>query len=111
MQLVEDINDKDGVSTVKYNKCWRQAKVHKEKMEQRVHEEAECHQAAEQWRLKVERCRAEEQAKKHISCLWFVMMELTVVDGGGHCIIAWQGQGKSVGVARVQLVHGAWAQV
>ena len=85
--------------------------MRKEEVEQRVCEEAEHCQAEAQWRLEAERCRAEEQAKKHVSCLWFVMMELTVVGRGGRCTTAWQGQGKGVGAARVQLVHGAWAQV
>ena len=67
IQLVEDVNNKDGISTVKYNKRWRRAKVRKEEAEQRVHEEAECRQAEEQWRLEAERCRAKEQAKKCVS--------------------------------------------
>ena len=30
MQLTEDVNDEDGVSAVKYNERWRQAKARKE---------------------------------------------------------------------------------
>ena len=59
----------------------------------------------------MERCKAEEQAKKHISGFWFVMTELTVLGGGGHCATAWKGQGEGVGATRVQLVCRAWAQV
>ena len=47
-------------------------------MEWRACEEVECCQAEEQQRLEVERHRAEEQAKKHVSCFWFVMTELIV---------------------------------
>ena len=67
VQLTEDVNDEDGVSATKYNECQRRVKVHKEEAEQRVHKEAECRQAEEQWRLEAERCRAKEQAKKCIS--------------------------------------------
>ena len=35
-QLMEDINDEDGVSIVKYNECQRRVKVCKEEVEQRV---------------------------------------------------------------------------
>ena len=111
VQLVEDVNDKDGVSTAKYNERWRRAKVCKEEAERRAREEVEHHQAEEQRRLEAERCRAEEQAKKHVSHLWFVMTELTVLGRGDHCTTAWKGQGQGVGAARVQLVRGAWARV
>ena len=40
-QLAEDMNDEDGVSAVKYNECWRWAKMHKEEVEWRAWEEAE----------------------------------------------------------------------
>ena len=59
-QLAEDVNDEDGVSAAKYNEHWRRAKVHKEEAEQRAREEAE-------WRVEVERRKAEEQAKKRVS--------------------------------------------
>ena len=36
VQLVEDINDEDGVSTMKYNECRRRVKVRKEEVEQRA---------------------------------------------------------------------------
>ena len=111
VQLAEDVNDKDGVSAAKYNEHRRQAKVRKEEVERRARKEAEHRQAEEQRRLEVERRRAEEQAKKHVSHLWFVMTELTVLGRGGRCTTAQKGQGQGVGAARVQLVHGAWAQV
>ena len=68
VQLVEDINDEDGVSAAKYNKHWRQAKACKEEAERRAQEEAEwiaqeeAEQRAckEQRRVEVERCKAEE---------------------------------------------------
>ena len=60
MQLAEDVNDKDGVSAVKYNERWRRAKVCKEEAEQRASEEAERHQAEEQRRLEAERRAAKE---------------------------------------------------
>ena len=41
MQLAEDINDKDSVSTAKYNKHQRQVKACKEEAEQRAWEAAE----------------------------------------------------------------------
>ena len=95
-QLVKDVNNKDGVGTMKYNKCWRQVKVQKEEVEWRAHEEAERRQAEEQWRLEAERHAAEEQAKRQVSHFWFVMTELTVLDGGGHCATAQEGQGEGV---------------
>ena len=60
----------------------------------------------EQWRVEVEWHRAEEQAKKHVSHLWLVMMELMVLHGGGHCITAQQGQDEGIGAASVQPVCG-----
>ena len=41
MQLVEDANNEDGISAVKYNECWRQVKACKEEVERRAWEEAE----------------------------------------------------------------------
>ena len=35
-QFVEDVNDEDSISAVKYNECWRQVKAHKEEVEQRA---------------------------------------------------------------------------
>ena len=67
-QLTGGVNNEDSISTVKYNEHWRQAKAHKEEAEWRAYEEVECHQAEEQQRVEVERCRAEEQAKKRVSC-------------------------------------------
>ena len=75
VQLVEDINDEDGVSTVKYNKCRRRVKARKEEAERRAREEAEriareeAEQRAreEQWRVEAERHKAKEQAKKRVS--------------------------------------------
>ena len=70
VQLMEDINDKDGVSAIKYNERWRRAKVHKEEAEQRVWEEAEqMAQEEMERRVEVERCKAKEQAKKRVSLL------------------------------------------
>ena len=66
-QLVDNKNDNDSVSTAKYNKCWRQARAHKEEAEWRACEKVEHHQAEEQWRVEAERCRAKEQAKKPVS--------------------------------------------
>ena len=109
VQLTEDVNDEDGVSAVKYNEHQRQVKTHKEEVEQRACKEAECHQVSEQQRLEAERHMAKEQAKRHISHFWFVMTELTVLDGGGRYTTAQKGQGEGVGAARVQPVHGAWA--
>ena len=117
VQLVEDVNNEDGISTVKYNERWRQVKACKEEVEwraweeaeQMVWEEAEQRACEEQWRVEVERHRAEEQAKKCVSCFWFVMMELMVLDGGGRCATVWKGQGESVGATGVQPVHRAWA--
>ena len=77
-QLTEDVNDEDGINATKYNECRRQAKACKEEAERRVCKEAERHQAGEQWRVEAERHRVEEQAKKHVSCFWFVMTELMV---------------------------------
>ena len=65
---MEDVNNEDGVSAVKYNECWRQVKVHKEEAEWRVWEEAEQIAWEEvEWRVEVERCKAKEQAKKRVS--------------------------------------------
>ena len=47
MQLVEDVNDEDDISAVKYNERRRRAKAHKEEAEQRAREEAERRQAEE----------------------------------------------------------------
>ena len=47
-QLVEDMNDKDGISAAKYNEQRRRAKACKEEVEQRACKEAERHQAEEQ---------------------------------------------------------------
>ena len=67
-QLMEDINDEDDISAVKYNKCWRQAKACKEEVEQRAWEEAEQMAWEEvERRMEVERHKAEEQAKKRMS--------------------------------------------
>ena len=41
VQLVEDINDEDGVSATKYNECRRRVKACKEEVEWRAREEAE----------------------------------------------------------------------
>ena len=95
-QLVEDVNNEDGVSTVKYNEHQRRAKVHKEEAERRAHEEVEHCQVEEQQRLEAERRVAEEQAKRHVSHFWFVMTELTVLGGGGCCATARKGQGEGV---------------
>ena len=89
MQLIEDENDDDSVSAIKYNECQRQARTHKEEVEWRVHKEAKYHQAEEQQRVEAERCRAKEQAKKCISHFWLVMIELMVLDGGGCCATVW----------------------
>ena len=111
MQLMEDVNDKDSISAVKYNKRQRRAKARKEEAEWRAHEEAECRQAEEQRRLEVERRAAEEQAKRQVSHFWFVMTELMVLGGGGCCATAQEGQGEGVGAAGVQPLRGAWARV
>ena len=104
MQLMEDVNDKDDISATKYNKHQRQAKGYKEEVEWRAHEKVECHQAEEQQRLEVERHRAKEQAKKCVSCFWFVMMELMVLDRGSCCALVQKGQGQGIRAAGVQLV-------
>ena len=65
----------------------------------------------EQWRLEAERHRVKKQAKKHVSCFWFVIMELMVSDGGGCCATVQKGQGQGGGAASVQPVCGVWAQV
>ena len=96
MQLVEDINDEDGVSAAKYNEHQRRAKARKEEVERRVHKEVERCQVEEQRRLEAERRAAEEQAKRRVSHFWFVMTELTVLGGGGHCTTAREGQGEGV---------------
>ena len=101
MQLVEDVNNEDSVSATKYNKCQRRVKACKEEVQH-------C-QTEEQQRLEVERHRAKEQAKKCVSHFWFIMMELTVLGGGGRCATAWKRQGQGGGAASVQLVCGAWA--
>ena len=111
MQLTEDENDDDSVSTAKYNEHHRRARACKEEAEQRACKEVERHQVEEQWRVKVERCRAEEQAKRRVSGLCLVMTELTVIGRGGHCTTARQGQGEGVGVARLPTVPGPWARV
>ena len=41
VQLAEDVNNEDGISTAKYNERQRQVKACKEEAEQRVWEEAE----------------------------------------------------------------------
>ena len=119
MQLMEDVNNKDSVSTIKYNECRRRAKACKEEAEWRVWEEAEqmaweeaerC-QVEEQRRVEAERHRAEEQAKKRVSHFCFVMTELTVSGGGGRCATARKGQGEGVGGAGLQPVCGARARV
>ena len=68
-QLTEDVNNEDGISAAKYNKCQRWAKVYKEEAEQRVWEEAEqmAWEEAKQ-RVEVEKSKAKEQAKKRV-CL------------------------------------------
>ena len=111
MQLAEDENDENGVSAAKYNERHRQARARKEEVEQRACEEAERHQVEKQQRVEVERCRAKEQAKRHVSGLWLVMTELMAVGRGGHCTTARQGQGEGVGVAGLPTVSGLWAQV
>ena len=76
MQLMEDVNDKNGVSVAKYNKHQRRVKARKEEAEWRAQEEAEqmAWEEAEQmaqeeveWRAEVERCKAKEQVKKRVS--------------------------------------------
>ena len=109
VQLMEDVNDEDSVSAMKYNKCWRGGKACKKEVEWRACEEAEHHEAEEQWRVETERHRAKEQAKKCVSCFWLVMMELTVLGRGGYYITVWQGQGKGIRAAGVQLVCRVWA--
>ena len=70
MQLIEDVNNEDGVSTTKYNECCRQAKAHKEEAEQWAWEEAEWMAWEEaEWRAEVERYKVKEQAKKRVSSL------------------------------------------
>ena len=109
VQLVEDKNDDDGMSTAKYNECQRRARARKEEAERRAREEAECCQAEEQRRVEAERRRAEEQAKRHVSHFCFVVMELMVLGRGGRCTTVRKGQGEGVGAAGVQPVCGAWA--
>ena len=109
MQLVEDKNDNDGISVAKYNKCCRRVRACKKEVEQRAHKEVECHQAEEQQSVEVERCRAEEQAKKYVTHLWLIMTKLTVVGGEGCYATAWQGQGKGVRDTRLPAVPGPWA--
>ena len=111
VQLMEDMNDKDSISAVKYNECQRQAKACKEEVEWRACEEVECRQAEEQRRLEAERRRDEEQAKKCVSHLWFVMMELMVLGKGGCCATVRKGQGEGVGGTRLPTVPGPWARV
>ena len=41
VQLMEDENNDNSVSTAKYNECWRWIKAHKEEVEWRAWEEAE----------------------------------------------------------------------
>ena len=102
MQLTEDVNNEDGVSAMKYNKCRRQVKACKEEAEQRAGEEAEQMAWEEvERRAEVERHKAEEQAKKRVSHLWLAMMELTVVGRGGRCTTARQGQGEGAGLPTV----------
>ena len=101
MQLTEDKNDNDGMSTDKYNEHWRQARVCKEEVEQRACEKAERCQAEEQQRVEAEKHRAEEQAKRWVGYSWLIMMELTVLGRGGRCPTAWKGQGEGVRAARV----------
>ena len=75
VQLMEDINDEDGISATKYNKRRRRAKTCKEEAERRAWEEAERiawekaerRAREEQWRMEAERRKAEEQAKKRVS--------------------------------------------
>ena len=75
VQLAEDINDEDSVSTTKYNERQRRAKARKEEVERRAREEAEqiAREEAErrvreeQQRVEAERHKAEEQAKKRVS--------------------------------------------
>ena len=102
-QLAEDVNDEDGVSTMKYNEHQRRVKVHKEEVER-------C-QAEEQRRLEVERRAAEEQAKRRVSHFWFVVTELTVLGGRGRCATVRKGQGEGGGGAGLQPVCGAQARV
>ena len=60
VQLAEDKNNNDGVSTTKYNEHYRRARAHKEEVEQRACKEGEHRQAEEQWRVEAERHRAKE---------------------------------------------------
>ena len=70
VQLVEDVNNEDGISVMKYNERWRRVKAYKEQVEQRVWEEAEqMAQEKMEWRVEVERRKAEEQTKKRVSLL------------------------------------------
>ena len=118
-QLVEDTNDKDGISTAKYNERWRRVKAHKEEAERRAREEAEWMAQEkvewgaweEQWRVEAEKHKVKEQVKKHVSHFCFVITELMVLGGGDHCATVQKGQGEGVGAAGVQPVHGAWARV
>ena len=67
-QLTEDVNNEDGISIMKHNECWRQAKACKKEAEQRVWEEAEqMVQEEMEQRAEVERHKTEEQAKKSVS--------------------------------------------
>ena len=67
VRLMEDGNNDNSVSAIRYNECWRQVRVHREEAEQRTCKEAEHCQVEEQWTVEAERCRAEEQAQKHVS--------------------------------------------
>ena len=56
-----------------------------------IAQEAEQRVRKEQWRVEAERHKAKAQVKKCVSHFWFVMTELTVLGGGGHCATAWKG--------------------
>ena len=112
VQLTEDVNDEDGVSATKYNERQRRVKACKEEVERRAWEEAEQMAWEEvEWRVEVERRKAEEQAKKRVSRLWLAMTELTVIGGGDHCTTAWQGQGEGIRGTGLPMVPGLCARV
>ena len=84
-------------------------RAYKEKAEWRAHEKVECCQAEEQQRVEAERCRAKEQAKKWVSYILLIMIQLTVLGEGGCCATVQQGQGQGIRATSVQLVCRAWA--
>ena len=80
----------------------------KDKAEQRACEKMKYNQVKDQWRVEVQRCRAEEQAKKCVSCFWLIMTELMVVGRGGYCTTVQQRQKKGIRATRVSAVSGPW---